>query len=260
MCAASPLGPRVGSPPQAPQPVTVEATWSNWWGSPQLVASVVSTAEAALSSQSSQATSSIAVLAGGYEGLFANAESFVGGVPPEFLSSLREIVAVSKGEVAGMDFTLSRKRRWFGSSDDGARLRVTASTRAASDRLLEALVPAAARGYQPYWGPCKVPNNVTQPDWVYRKLKAIRVVLNLIAAAVIGAAVFLATARFSIPGPVALGAFVLGALTPTLIDSAVPKVEIAASGRTRLRVMLARLIGAVLTAVGAAVVGLFLGN
>jgi hypothetical protein len=244
--------------PDQPEHSALEATWSNWWGSPQLFATVASAIEKSLADGGgTQPTASISLVsADGYEQSFDGAADFISAHPPDHLGSFRQLAAKAGSGGCEVTFELNREQRLW-SSDGEAMLRVVTADRDAAKRTTEKLLPVAASGYKSFWGPCSIPGDLG-PKGIRRRLHLARTALNAAVAAILGAALYLATAKYEIPG-LALVALLIGLAVPTGIDRVVPEIDIAPGGRTRFRAIVNRLSLAVLAVVGTWFVSLFTG-
>jgi hypothetical protein len=238
------------------QEPTLQANWTNWWGSAQLFASVARAAEEAVSSRANLVTrTSITVSDGHYDEQFAGTLEFVQNIPPEILPKIKRISASTTGEGVDLRFMLERNRRFFASAGH-ALLAVTSADVNLSHQIIRDVLPAAMRGYQPYWGSYAIPDDL-HANLPNPYLGWIRVVIGFVISFVFGAGLYLATARLSIPAP---AIFAVGALVPVTINAVVPDIEIALNGRTRMRAIGARLAGATVAPAAAAIVGLFVGS
>jgi hypothetical protein len=237
----------------------LEATWSNWWGSPELFATVVGEIETSLGRRAGAATTTILLGTPHREHEYSALSDFR-EVPPERLKGFRRLTASCQGGDWSASFQLSRPNA-IASRRDRASLRLVGTGREEDEAtLMAALVALVEEGYQPYWGGASIPSEA-QADAKKRSalLKAVRPAVDFTLAAVLGAALFLATQRFAVPFVAPL-AGVAGLLIPPTIEAVVPRVEIAPGGQTRLRTIRKRLLGSLAAAVGAAVLSLFTGS
>ncbi|MGC1853119.1 MAG: hypothetical protein WA687_11835 [Solirubrobacterales bacterium] len=202
-------------------------------------------------------TPSIAIVwADGVEQSFDGPEEFVAGHPPEQLRGFRRLAATARSDGCEVTFELNRKQRWW-RSDGEALLRITGAEPEAARERMAQLLPVAGSGYQDFWGPCSIPDGLA-PGNTHRYLHLVRVGLNCLVAAILGAGLYLATAQFEVPA-LAFGALLIGAAVPTAIDRVVPEIDVAPGGRTRFRAVLGWLSLAAFTPVGAWFVSLFTG-
>lgn len=249
---------------ESPDPVSTaspapacEAWWSNWWGSPQLLGRQVrATIDAVARTARGPATGAITVCAGGHTEDFASPEAFVAGVSPEGLARFTRITATVAG--SGLEARLSWERpRRQGASTQVVRLRVDARERSAAERVAREVIPVIGWAYRPYWGACGWPDAVTGRSSYERHGANLRYGLIFTLAVVLG--VLLARAVDRLPGaglPSWATALVVasGAVIPLVLDRAVPDVEVAPLGRTRLRAISIRMATAVASALGSQLV------
>lgn len=125
------------------------------------------------------------------------------------------------------------------------------------------MIRAVGRGYREYWGTCEWPPEVL-PRTRYQQIGGLlRILLNLLLAGVLGYALATAATRIAgadPPGVALIGAIVVGAALPIVVDRAVPDVEVALLGRTRLVVVARRLAAAGGGALGAQILAFLAGK
>jgi hypothetical protein len=243
-----------GGPVSLGLPASVcEAWWSNWWGSPQLLGRQVrATIDAVERTAPGPASCAITVCAGGHTEDFASPEALVAGVSPEALARFTRITATIAG--SGLEARLSWERpHRQGASRQVVRLRVAALEPSAAEGVAREVIPAVGWAYRPYWGACGRPDAVLARSAYERHGPNLRYVLIFALALVLG--VLLARAVDRLPGaglPSWATALVVasGAAIPFVLDRAVPDVEVAALGRTRLRAIGIRMATAVASALG----------
>lgn len=227
-----PLIPEELAPPEAP-PTALQARWSNWWGSPQLFAHLV----ACLANESGVAGSVLISFHGhGHEERFDSVDAFLERVSPEMLRRFTSAECHVRGPVCEVDLVMARRQ-------------VTVEVRALDPHdariALARIVDEANRGYRPFWGPASWPADVAPRTRYQRYGRRLRDLIDVAVGALFGIASFVVAARLSgaeaPPGWLILLILISGAGIVTAINRAVPAVEIATHGRTRLRVIATRL-------------------
>jgi hypothetical protein len=242
--------------PGQSQHATLEARWSNWWGSPQLFASVVSAMEDSLSEHGEgRVSSSIQLVsASGRRQVFEGPDRFLSEHAPEHLRGLQKLAAEARSGERVIAFELHQERRRLQASGE-AVLRIEAEPVAAQSLTAE-LAPVATAGYHAFWGPCsprELAGNAAE-----QRLYLVRAGLNCLVAAILGAGLYLATARFDVPA-LAFVALLIGLAVPTVIDRIVPQIEVVLGANTRFRAIMRKLVWAVLSPIGLWFVSLFTG-
>jgi hypothetical protein len=223
------------APSEAP-PTVLRAEWSNWWGSPQLYARLV----ARISREVGEVASThITFQTDGHEERFDSVDAFLAQVSPEMLRGFATAECSVRGFACEVELMMRR---------DLVDVEVSAPDPQDAQIALARIVEEANRGYRPYWGPAKWPGDVARKTRYQRAGGPMRDLLDVAAAVVFGVVSALAAIRISgqddLPSWAIALIVMLGANVVLLINRAVPAVEIAMHGRTRLRVLSMRLAGA----------------
>jgi hypothetical protein len=185
----------------------LEASWSNWWGSHQLFASVAAAA-------------------------------------PELLGGFQHVRSVTTAAGVSVRFELNRPKRFDLTGEGAARLAVTGE----HDKLTavgRAAALIAGEGFKFFWGGSHVPPALGGQRWFHRHGGLVKGAINFLLALALGVGGFIFLPRLLGSGFPAVAILAVGFLLPWLVDAAIPRVEIAFRGRTRLKVVLAALAGSV---------------
>ena len=231
----------------------LEASWSNWWGSPQLLAGVARSAEEAVRAVGDDAAMSTITVAirDQPEERYDGRASFVAETSPESLKQFETIVVHTEAAAVDVTFTLSRRREQL-SAGEGAHLEVTGTLPDASMlSVTRRVAHEAGRGYRFFWGSCRLPEAIGRPSLLQRWGAQLRGVINGVVVFAFGAAGFLVTARIGgipLAGPVVAA---LALVVPFAIDRAIPAVEVAPANKTRLRVVAPRVVVPLVSLIGA---------
>lgn len=215
-------------------PLTVlRAEWSNWWGSPQLYARLV----ARIAREAGDVAATVITFEGdGHEERFDSVDAFLADVSPEMLRGFSTAECSVHGFACTVELVMKRDR---------VTVSVGAPDAQDAHIALARIVEEANRGYRPYWGPAGWPGDVARKTRYQRFAGPLRDVLDVAVAVGFGAISTLAAIRISghdeLPGWAIALIVLLGANVVYFINRAVPAVEIAQDGTTRLRVLSARL-------------------
>lgn len=235
---------------------TCEAWWSNWWGSPQLLARLLIEVERCGATVGATPSFSIRNSRRGWVEQYSTAQEFLHQVPPESLSGFDRIECALAGPL-DVELVLRRHLMPRRTEEHGVTLRVTSEEGVEESVLLSAtadLVSAVTRGFKPYWGRSVWPVQVLpRSRWVEHAHLLRRLLL-----VVLGVLLGMALARIipQLPGAEDLGGLVplatllVGFAVPLVVNAAVPSVEVAAHGRTRGLVLTRRLAASAAAATG----------
>jgi hypothetical protein len=230
----------------APDRPDLWATWSCWWGSPQLVAHVARKAESAIADAGPRrrAHCTITLRVGNDCERFQSTDSFLSGATPEALHrfSLLELRVRGNGIKLCARFERQRRSRLGGGPGQAVHLEVTATNRERGRdacRVGRAVAVSLARGYSRYWA-----TSASSPllrEQVGRPLPC-HEVITMAATLIVGALLGAGLARVldhlpgtDLPSQAAIGILVLAGMGyPVLVTQLVPSVEVAPGGRTRL--------------------------
>jgi hypothetical protein len=237
--------------PEAAPPETLQARWSNWWGSPQLYAHLVTriTREAG-----GRGSTRIVFRSDTDEETFDSVEAFLARVSPEVLRSFGSAECTVRGSACAVDLRMDRS---------SVTVDVTGAKPHDVQSALARIIAEANRGYRPFWGPASWPSDVA-PRSRYQRLGGhLRDLFDFAVAAAFGVASMLAATHISgaddHPGWAMALIALLGGGIGFVVNRAVPAVEIAANGRTRFRVISTRLAASAGGWIGAQVLA-FLGG
>lgn len=224
----------------SPHETFVESTWSNWWGSPELLACTGNTLiERATRPGEPLAEIEIEIAASGHRERYDSVSAF-GRASPEVLRRFRYArLRTVKGYLA-----LSLELQRPASVWSRQRTSLVKLTVAGGPQVPSAVVVSAARssvaeinwGYRAYWGSSQWHSELGARTMYHRFGFLIRIAAIGALGFVGGFLLVNAADRLwgTAPPLVILAAGALGFLTPFAIDRAIPDVEIAAGGRTRL--------------------------
>lgn len=242
-------GPRISATSRS----SPTAKWSNWWGSPQLVGR---TAAAIAKAAGVDEPPKITVAIGGHYECFSSPDHFIGGVSPEALRRFTRIDI----SIPGVTWSLSRARRRLGGGPASAQLVIEKDL---SQSAVAEMIRAVGRGYRAYWGACEWPQEIL-PQTRYEQIGGLlRYLFNVALAGALGYALATAATRIAgadPPGVALIGAIALGCAIPPVIDRAVPDVEVAFLGRTRLMVVVRRVVATGGGALGAQILAFLAGK
>jgi len=237
--------------------------WSNWWGSPQLLARTFAGLADALTEMGGVVVEQrVDVVSGHHRERFASPDAFVAGASPEALARFTPIEGRVTSTIGDARLVLRRPRHPLisGSRDQRVELFLPA---AESSAALARLIREVSWGYRPYWGASGWPAEVAPRSRYVRLGPSLRVLFHTLVAVAIG--VVLAVAARHVTGSaeasgelLALSA-VLSALVPLTVARGVPNIEIAQLGRTRLVALARKLLAAGVGTLAAQLVGLVLG-
>lgn len=228
------------------EPPAVWATWSCWWGSPQLVAQLARKARSAVAAVGPRAEPAfeIALTVGDDVEHFESADAFLVGASPEALArfELLELRVRGNGVDLRVGFERPKRSRLGGGRGQLVRLDVSTSRPSLHVHACEvgrAVAISIRRGYARYWAGSA--SALELREQVGRSLPAhdlITMVVTLAVGALLGAG--LARLLAILPGvtlssQVAIGILaVAGMGYPLLVTQVVPNVEVAPAGRTRV--------------------------
>jgi hypothetical protein len=220
------------APSEAP-PTVLRAEWSNWWGSPQLYARLV----ARIAREAGDVAATVIAFEGdGHEERFDSVDAFLEQVSPEMLRGFSTAECSVRGFACEVELVMRRNL---------VTVEVSAPDAQDAHIALARIVEEANRGYRPYWGPASWPGDVARKTRSQRFAGPLRDVLDVVVAIAFGVISTLAAIRISghdeLPSWAIALIVVLGANVVYFINRAVPAVEIAQHGTTRLRVLSARL-------------------
>lgn len=241
-----------GVTPAAASPETLQAEWSNWWGSPQLFAQLVARVTREVGGRGSMR---IAFRSKRHEEQFDSVDEFLAHVSPEMLRSFSSAECSVRGSTCAVDLRMTR---------EGVTAEVTGADPHDARSALARIIAEANRGYRPFWGPAAWSRDVA-PRSRYQRLGGwLRDMFDVAVAAVFGVASMLAATHISgagdHPGWVMMLIVLLGGGIGFVVNRAVPAVEIAVSGRTRFRVISTRLVASAGGWIGAQVLALLSGG
>jgi hypothetical protein len=222
------------------------ATWSCWWGSPQLVAQAARRAESAIAATGPRRRPqcTITLTIGDDCERFKSTDSFLSGATPEALGKFSLLELHVRGN--GVDLHARFDRRGRGRLGGGGRqvvhLEVTAADRPRTRdacRVARAVAVSLSRGYSRYWAAAA--SSPLLREQAGRPLPGLDAVMMAVIAAV-GALLGAGLARLldDLPGielssPAMLAILACAGMGyPVLVSHVVPNVEVARAGHTRL--------------------------
>lgn len=246
------------------------AWWSNWWGSPQLFAQLINvTCEQAFVAPSCRPDVDMVIATNDHSEHFRSIEEFLARVSPEMLHAFTSLNCAIHGTQCVYLICIERPRGWWPRTSTS---QMTVSATAADGTYVNehmrdgvrAIICEARRGYQPFWGPSSWPS-VVAPRSTYDRLgHHLRQVFDFSMAAVCGVGIAVGAARLSgfhePPAWSVIGSGLAGAIVVLLVNFAVPSIEVAFLGRTRLRVTSRRLLAAATGSLGAQVLAFLAGK
>ena len=232
---------------------TLEATWSNWWGSHHLFAAVASAAETAIRHRYENAPVSttffVATRRAPLE--YSSVEAFASAGAPELFKGFNQVRSVTSATGVSVVFELNRPKRFDLTGQGVARLVVTGESDPAS--LLTVAKPSADMAgsrYRFFWGSCNVPESLGGQRWYERRGNGIRIAINSLLGAIVGVCGYVIAAQFPGLRGAALLVVAVGFLLPWILEAAIPRVEIAFRAKTRLVLVLVALSSAIAGSVG----------
>lgn len=222
------------------------ATWSCWWGSPQLVAQAARKAESAIAARGARRRPrcTITLMVGNDSERFKSTDSFLSGATPEALGnfSLLQLHVRGNGVELHARFDRRRRSRLGGGRGQVVGLEVTAADcRHTQDacRVARAVAVSLSRGYSRYWAAAaSSPLLREQAGRPLPGLDAVAMVVIAGVGALLGAG--LARLLDDLPGIEVSSPAMLAILAgagmgyPVLVTRLVPNVEVARAGHTRL--------------------------
>lgn len=242
----------------------LSATWSNWWGSPQLLARIVSVGSEQLQMISGEPphTSVTFTDRSGNVETFPSIDQFLHRCTPEMLAGfLLLICEATTGSSAYMVSFERPKSLWTTSHSSQVKLLVSADLRTNTHHI-GALIREISRGYRAFWGESSW-SSASSPRTKYLRMGYVfRFIFVGLTCALMGAVFGSAVERIPTDPPswTGIAAGVVGFLTVLVIDRGIPDVEIADRGRTRLMVLIRRVGATILGGLAAQALALVLGN
>jgi hypothetical protein len=193
---------------------------------------------------------------------FTSPDAFIAGVSPEALNRFQRIECVVREREIEITWRLSRPT---GAVLRGGRARGLLEVTGTSleHESAAAMIRAVNRGYRPYWGPCSWPPEVLAQTFYQRHGAGLRSAFNAALGGMLGLALALTAKRIAGADPPDIGiavAVLLTGLLPFVVDWAVPDIEVALLGRTRLVVVVRRLAGAAGGALSAQILAFLFGK
>jgi hypothetical protein len=226
--------------------VDLWATWSCWWGSPELVAQVARKALHAIAAVGPQpeADCSITLTVGDDSEYFKSPNAFVIGVSPEALRRFTWLELLVHGNGLALRASFDRRGRGLlgGGGDQVVHFEVwptEASRQSDAVDVARNVAVSLRRGYARYWAGCASAPPLRKQ--VGRALPAHGFLVTLVLIGV-GALLGAGVARLfdDIPGVVLSPQAAIAVLAgigmgyPVVISQLIPNVEVATAGRTRL--------------------------
>jgi hypothetical protein len=243
------------------------ARWSNWWGSPQLLAHTLDGFGDAMEREGATILHrSVVVACGSHVEEFADPSDFVDRVSPEALARFTEIegrIETSRGDVR---LVMRRRARRIvhGVSGQEVVLDVRPVREADLSHAAAQMIRLVDWAHRPFWGPSSWAPELVARRWhrdhgaILRHLWCWIIALALCAAFLFACARLVDSHALALPVTVASG--VLGALVPVVTDRAVPNVEITSEAGTRLAAMHSWLLAMLVSALAAQILSMLFGG